>query len=149
MPTYLVSVTDGLLSDDAKANIAREITRAHSQATGAQTFFAQVMFSAISRGAHFMGGKRIDTNQIFVHGHIRAGRTPEQKARLLADIVESLHRISKLEKRFLWVYLSELPPANMIEYGQVLPRPGTEQQWLDGLPEADRAYLLGLAGAQD
>ncbi|KND60528.1 4-oxalocrotonate tautomerase-like protein [Candidatus Burkholderia verschuerenii] len=104
------------------------------------------MFSDIAAGRHFMGGKRIATNQIFVHGHIRAGRSPEQKARLLADIVQSLQRITGLEKRFLWVYISELPPANMIEYGQVLPHPGAEQEWFDALTEVDRAYLLQLKG---
>lgn len=147
MPTYIVSATNGLLLDDAKAGIASEITRAHSQATGAQSFFAQVMFNDIARGAHFMGGKQIDSKQVFVHGHIRAGRTPEQKASLLREIVESLHRITQLEKRYLWVYLSELPPANMIEYGQVLPQPGTEDAWLQSLPEEDRAYLLSLGKA--
>jgi phenylpyruvate tautomerase PptA (4-oxalocrotonate tautomerase family) len=144
MPTYIVSATTDLLSDDARAGIAREITRAHSEATGAQGFFAQVLFNDIPPGRHYMGGKRIASDQVFVHGHIRAGRSPEQKARLLADIVASLERVTRLEKRFLWVYISELPPANMIEYGQVLPQPGAEKEWFDALPEADRAYLLQL-----
>lgn len=148
MPTYIVSSTTGLLTDDAKAGIAREITRAHSSATGAQGFFAQVMFSDIPQGYHFMGGVKIETGQIFVHGHIRAGRTPEQKAQLLADILQSVERITGMQRRFIWAYISELPPENMIEYGQVLPQPGTEREWFEALPEAERKYLLSIAEAQ-
>lgn len=149
MPTYIVSSTAGLLSEQDKAGIAREITRAHTGATGAQGFFAQVMFSDIPSGCHFMGGVRIETRQIFVHGHIRAGRTPEQKAQLLADIVQSVQRITNLQRRFLWAYISELPPGNMIEYGQVLPQPGAEREWFAALPEEERQYLLSFAKANE
>lgn len=148
MPTYIVSSTTGLLADEAKAGVAKEITRAHSSATGAQGFFAQVMFSDIPPGCHFMGGVKIETGQVFVHGYIRAGRTAEQKAQLLADILRSVERVTGMQRRFLWVYISELPPENMIEYGQVLPQPGTEREWFEALPEAERKYLLSFAEAQ-
>ncbi|WP_144109116.1 tautomerase family protein [Paraburkholderia sp. BCC1886] len=149
MPTYIVSSTTGLLSDADKAGIAREITRAHTSATGAQGFFAQVIFTEIPSGAHFMGGVKIETRQVFVHGHVRAGRTAEQKAQLLADIVESVERVTKLQRRFLWAYISELPPGNMIEYGQVLPQPGAEQAWFEALPEEERDYLQSFAKTQE
>ena len=149
MPTYIVSSTTGLLSDQDRAVIAREITRAHTGATGAQGFFAQVIFSDIPSGYHFMGGARIETGQIFVHGHIRAGRTPEQRAELLADILQSVERVTNLQRRFLWAYISELPPGNMIEYGRVLPQPGAEREWFAALPEEEREYLLSLAKPQE
>jgi phenylpyruvate tautomerase PptA (4-oxalocrotonate tautomerase family) len=144
MPTYIVSSTTGLLSDPDRADIAKEITCPHTGATGAQGFFAQVLFTDIPSGAHFMGGVRIKTGQVFVHGHIRAGRTPEQKAQLLADILQSIERVTHLQRRFIWVYLSELPPGNMIEYGRVLPQPGAEREWFEALPEEEREYLARL-----
>jgi phenylpyruvate tautomerase PptA (4-oxalocrotonate tautomerase family) len=148
MPTYLVSATQSLLTVDQQKQVAKEITRAHSEATGAQGFFAQVIFHEIPRGAHFMGGVQIETDQVYVHGHIRAGRTEEQKKQLLDDIVESVHGITGLEKRYLWAYISELPPSNMVEYGQVLPKPGTEAEWLNALSSEDRDYMLGLGNDQ-
>lgn len=148
MPTYVVSATQNLLTPDLKRKVAKEITRAHSQVTGAQSFFAQVVFTEIPGGSHFMGGVEISTPQVFVHGHIRAGRTEEQKKRLLADITESIHTVTHIEKRFLWTYISELPPANMVEYGQVLPQPGKEAEWLESLPPEDRDYMLSLSNAQ-
>jgi phenylpyruvate tautomerase PptA (4-oxalocrotonate tautomerase family) len=148
MPTYIVSATQNLLTIDQKKRVAKEITRAHSEATGAQGFFAQVIFNEIPRGSHFMGGTQIETDQMYVHGHVRAGRTEEQKKLLLDDIVESVRVITGLEKRYLWAYISELPPSNMVEYGQVLPRPGAESEWLAALPADDRDYMLGLGSAQ-
>lgn len=144
MPTYIVNATQSLLTPDEKKQIAKEITRAHSSATGAQGFFAQVIFNELPSGSHFMGGVPIETKQVFVHGHIRAGRTEEQKKLLLDDVIESVHKVTGLERRYLWAYLCELPPSNMVEYGQVLPKPGSEAEWLDALPEEDRAYMLSL-----
>ena len=148
MPTYIVSSTQNLLSPEEKKKVAKEVTRAHSQATGAQGFFAQVIFSEIPSGSHFMGGVEISAKQIFVHGHIRAGRTEEQKGALLADIINSIHGVTGIEKRFLWAYISELAPNNMVEYGQVLPQPGKEAEWLESLSAADRDYMLSLSKAQ-
>lgn len=148
MPTYFVNATQSLLTPSEKKQIAEEITRAHSSATGAQGFFAQVIFNEIARGSHFMGGVLIDTKQIFVHGHIRAGRTEEQKKLLLDDVIESVHKVTGLERRYLWAYISELAPSNMVEYGQVLPKPGSEAEWLDALSEEDRAYMLSLRNAR-
>ena len=145
MPTYVVHATQGRLTAQHKEAIAGEITRAHSKATGAQGFFAQVIFNEIPAGCHFMGGKRIETDQIFVHGQIRAGRTKEQKRALLDDIVNSIAAATKMEKRCLWAYLAELPPSQMVEYGQVLPEPGEEDSWLQSLCEEDREYLLSFA----
>ncbi|SAL84922.1 4-oxalocrotonate tautomerase [Caballeronia arvi] len=148
MPTYIVSATQNLLSAEHQKKVAKEITRAHSEATGAQGFFAQVIFNEIPAGSHFMGGVQIQTKQVYVHGHIRAGRTEEQRGALLADIIESIHTITALEKRFLWAYISELAPTNMVEYGQVLPQPGEEAEWLESLSAADREYMLSLNKTQ-
>jgi hypothetical protein len=32
----------------------------------------------------------------------------------------------------------------MVEFGHILPQPGQEAEWLKGLPQEDREYLLGL-----
>jgi phenylpyruvate tautomerase PptA (4-oxalocrotonate tautomerase family) len=144
MPTYIVSATLGCLSADAKQRIAEDITRIHNQATGAQSFFAQVMFNEVPQGNHFVGGKPLRTEQIFVHGHIRAGRSTERKRELLEGIVDAISTTTSVAKRYIWAYLSELPPAQMIEYGHVLPEPGSEQSWLSSLPAEDRDYMQSI-----
>jgi phenylpyruvate tautomerase PptA (4-oxalocrotonate tautomerase family) len=144
MPTYVVSTASGRLSAEMKHQIAREITRAHNVATGAQPFFAQVIFREVPKGDHFIGGNPLRAEQIFVHGHIRAGRSAGQKRSLLQDLVTSIAKVTSVAPRFIWAYLCELPPAQMIEYGHVLPEPGSESSWLEGLPPDDREYMQSL-----
>jgi len=147
MPTYIVSTATGRFNDDLKHQIADGITKAHSRATGAQGFFAQVIFNEIPAGNHFIGGGLLKAEQVFVHGHIRAGRTPGQKRQLLESIVALIIDTTALERRYVWAYISELPPSQMVEYGRVLPEPGAEEDWLKSMDEADRDYLLGLGSS--
>lgn len=144
MPTYIVSAATGRLSAELKQLIAEDITRIHNQATGAQSFFAQVIFNDVPEGNHFVGGSSLRSEQIFVHGHIRAGRTPERKRELLEGIVDAISKTTSVAKRYVWAYISELPPAQMIEYGHVLPEPGSEENWLSSLPVEDRDYMQSI-----
>jgi phenylpyruvate tautomerase PptA (4-oxalocrotonate tautomerase family) len=90
------------------------------------------------------------SDQIFVHGHIRAGRTLQQKQLLLERIVAVVVDAAKTSSRHVWVYLSDLSPSQMVEFGKVLPEPGSEAQWLQAMSEEERQFLygLGLEGAK-
>ncbi|WNC94805.1 tautomerase family protein [Paraburkholderia sp. FT54] len=144
MPTYIVSAAANRLTQQMKQGIASRITESHSDATGAHGFFAQVIFQDIAEGNHFLGGSPLKADHIYVHGHIRAGRTPDQKRSLLDAIVSVIVAAAATERRYVWAYISELPPSQMVEYGNVLPEPGHETEWLDSLSTEDRAYLLGI-----
>ena len=48
---------------------------------------------------------------------------------------------SKLPKNNIWVYITELLPRQMVEFGHVLPEPGDEAKWTAALPEQDRAHM--------
>ena len=76
MPTYTVKYSNFDLSQKQKNLLAREISNTHSKFTGANTFFAQVIFQKNEKKSHFMGGKLVKTKEIFLNGQIRAGRTP-------------------------------------------------------------------------
>ncbi len=89
MPTYSVTTVEGRLSAHQKATIAKEITRIHNEVTGAPSFFAQVLFYELAPGNTFLGGFPLETDQIFVHGQIRDGRTAEQKTKLIEDMLEA------------------------------------------------------------
>lgn len=41
----------------------------------------------------------------------------------------------------IWVYVSELPAPQMIEFGEVLPVHGGEDAWMRGLPPGLRSRL--------
>jgi phenylpyruvate tautomerase PptA (4-oxalocrotonate tautomerase family) len=144
MPTYTVSAVSGRFCEKVKQQIASGITDAHRNATGAHGFFAQVIFCEIPDGNHFMGGSPLKSDQIFVHGHIRAGRTARQKEQLLEEIVKVIVEAASTDRCHVWAYVSELPPSQMVEYGKVLPEPGTEEAWLGSMSHVDRERLLRI-----
>lgn len=144
MPTYTVHAPAGRLSDVQRQRIASAITRVHSEATGAQAFFAQVMFVEVHADRWFVGGVPLAGDQIFVHGQIRAGRTADVKKKLLTELVDAVSSAASLSKNLTWAYIVELPPSQMAEYGHILPEPGTESQWLSGLPVEDRSLMESI-----
>ena len=64
---------------------------------------------------------------------------------MLRRIMQEVGRISGVAEEMVWVYLSEIPPANIAEYGHVLPAPGEEDAWFSTLPDALREKLRPLA----
>ena len=74
MPTYTVTNSNFRLNTRQKDEIAKGITEIHNVVTGANTYFAQVIFNKTKDNDHFIGGKKVKEPQIFLHGQIRAGR---------------------------------------------------------------------------
>lgn len=146
MPTYTVYSHAGSLSDEQKAAIARDVTRTHSHVTGAQTFFAQVVFQDIPKGNWYLGGTLMQGNQIYLCGHVRGGRPADMKNKLVLSLRDKLVERGGVARNQVWVYLIELPPSHMVEYGYVLPEPGQESDWLANMPVADRERLEALGG---
>ena len=144
MPTYIVTACVKDLTQESKHKIAQQITQSHHEATGAQRFFAEVIFRLVDREDFFIGGKPLKDDSVFIHGHIRAGRSITQKSDLMKRIVGSVADAANIPTRSIWIYINDIAPELMIEFGHVLPQPGEESLWLQGLPEEDRKYLLEL-----
>ena len=148
MPTYVCTVREGQLSPDQKSRIAAEVTRIHSEVTGAPTFFAQVIFEEVKPGNHFMGGVPLVHdqlyNQIFVYGRGRAGRSIQDKLKMIKLMAEAVGEAAGVRKTGVWIYIAELRPRQMIEYGYVLPDPGDEEVWTNALPKEDREFMQSV-----
>src|SRR5580698_1780295 len=140
MPSYRVTATKGTLSPEHKVKLAQAITSAHSAITGADTFFAQVMFHDLESGNFFLGGTPVEGQQIFIHAFIRA-RSLELKEKLIARLLAGTIETTGLPSRFIWVYVSDLPQELMIEYGHILPKPRQEAKWKEALPAVDLEYM--------
>ena len=141
MPTYIVKYSNFNLSNKQKKIIAKSITYTHSNVTGADAFFAQVIFQKNQKNNHFMGGKLVKTKEIFLNGQIRAGRTSKVKKQLILGLRKILIKNTKLQSDFVWIYLEDLLPDQMIEYGEVLPKSGQEKKWFNSLSPSLRKRL--------
>jgi phenylpyruvate tautomerase PptA (4-oxalocrotonate tautomerase family) len=141
MPAYTCTAPKGRLSPNQKAAVARLITQIHSEVTGAPPYFAQVMFQEIEPGNHFMGGEQLTHDTLFVHGHIRGGRTPENKRALIERLAATLGEAAGLPATGVWIYIAELSARQMAEFGQVLPEPGGEDAWTKALPAEAREFM--------
>ena len=133
MPTYTVTNSNFNLSSKQQQKLAEGITNVHKVVTGANTYFAQVIFNKTKKNNHFMGGKKVKEPSIFLLGQIRAGRPKKIKDKLISNLRDIIIKKSKLDDTQVWVYIIDLPPSQMIEYGAVLPESGKEKVWFSKL----------------
>ena len=133
MPTYTVTNSNFNLTSKNQKDLAQDVTKVHNVVTGANTYFAPIIFNKTKKNNHFMGGKKVKEPSLFLLGQIRAGRSKKIKDRLISDLKNILVKKTKLDETPVWVYIVDLPPSQMIEYGAVLPESGKEGQWFKGL----------------
>ena len=143
MPTYVCTIKEGRLSPDQKSRIAGEITRIHYEVTGAPTFFAQVIFEEVNPGNYFMGGVPLAHDQIFVYGRVRAGRSIQDKLKMIKLMAEAVAEAAGVSRIGVWI-IAELPARQMMEYGHVLHEPGDEDAWTKALPTEHREFMQAV-----
>ena len=102
------------------------------------------MFRETKKNNHFMGGKLVKDEQIYLHGQIRAGRPKEIKDELIDQLKKLLAKETALDQSSVWVYIVDLEPSQMVEYGEVLPESGQEKAWFDNLPDKLKKKLQSL-----
>ena len=144
MPTYTVTNSNFNLTSKQQKNLAEGITKVHNAVTGANTYFAQVIFNKTKKNNHVMGGKKVKEPSLFLLGQIRAGRPKKVKDKLISELKNILVKKSKLDETQVWAYIVDLPPSQMIEYGSVLPESGKEKEWFKNLPTKLKKKLLKL-----
>jgi len=144
MPTYVVTAPTGRLSGEQKARLAARITDIHCTLTGAPAYFAQVLFTDVTPGNYFLGGKPLKDDNIFVHGQIRAGRGPEIKEPLILQMMSATAEIAQTDPSHVQVYIVDVPARQIAEWGQLLPLPGEEAAWDASIPEHVKQRMKDL-----
>jgi phenylpyruvate tautomerase PptA (4-oxalocrotonate tautomerase family) len=148
MPTYVCSVLENSVDGRQKDAIAEAIARIHSEETGAPKFFCQIVFEEKKPIARYLGPTRA-SGQVWIRGDIRAGRTEGQRTRMMLRMMEEVSRITGVKKDQIWVYVCNLAPTDMVEYGHVLPIPGEETAWFDSLPKSLQDHMIELGTTRE
>jgi len=144
MPTY-VFTTAKELTIEQRAKLVESVTTIHQVEATAPRYFVQVIFHKVESGSIFIGGEAASPDHIWVRADIRAGRTNEQKARMLRRIMRETSEILGVSEQAVWVYISDIPAQGVLEFGNVLPEPGGEEKWLASLPSELREKLMRAA----
>ena len=67
------------------------------------------------------------SDHIWVRGDMCAGRTEEQRTGMMTKMMQDIGLVTSARQENVWIYLCNLDPTDMIEYGHVLPAPGREE----------------------
>jgi len=141
MATYSVNYAGFTLTTHHKFSIAKAITKIHADVTGAEAYFAQVIFKQLDLHDCFIGGALLDEPHLFLSGQIRHGRSEQMKKQLLVELEVSLQGVTGLSGHQIWAYIDEIVPSQMIEYGQILPAVGDDGVWFSTLPASIQKKL--------
>jgi len=144
MATYSVYYAGLSLTTYQKFTLANAITKIHADVTGAEAYFAQVIFKPLDLHDCFIGGVLLDEPHIFLNGQIRSGRSEQMKKQLLVELEIAIQGATRLAGNQIWAYIDDIPPGQMIEYGQILPAVGDDSVWFSTLPASIQKKLIYL-----
>jgi phenylpyruvate tautomerase PptA (4-oxalocrotonate tautomerase family) len=116
MPLYQCISPQGLIDDSQRKNIAAEITRIHSGATGAPPSIVTVAFSDADKGTLFNDGQA-STRSVVV-GVIRAGRAAPTRKKIVAELSQAWVGITgQAEADVLVILVEESNSSDSIRMG--------------------------------
>jgi phenylpyruvate tautomerase PptA (4-oxalocrotonate tautomerase family) len=125
MPLYRVAVHAGLSTEEQRARIAKEVVRIHCAVTAAPPSFVHAFFTEMS-------ADEIPAGKVaLVLGSIRWGRSDAQKARIVAELTDSVARAIGCGADEVSVVTVDIPSKWNMEGGELLPEPGEEAEWLE------------------
>jgi phenylpyruvate tautomerase PptA (4-oxalocrotonate tautomerase family) len=124
MPLYRCIVAPQQSSYDQRAAIARAVTRIHCEVTGGLAMFVHTFF------AEDTAGMLPSDKRALMLGSIRAGRTADQKDRLVAELTAALAETLGLAPYCVSVVTVDVPARWVMEGGDILPEPGDEAAWV-------------------
>jgi phenylpyruvate tautomerase PptA (4-oxalocrotonate tautomerase family) len=107
MARYLVQVPRDVLPESRKAEVAKAIVAAHHEIMGEEPDSVQVAITEVDAGCFFAGGRLIECDHVFVHGHV-AGATDERRQALIARLSSDVTKAADFDLDSTWATISEL-----------------------------------------
>jgi len=128
MPVYTCTAAASTLSADAKAELAAEVTRIHSEVNHVPSTYINVVFNELPAEDIYTDGR--PAKPLIVTGWVRSGHPDDETSRLVAEIADAATRVTGIPAQRVLVLIWNSPARFAIEGGRVLPEPGEEQAWL-------------------
>jgi phenylpyruvate tautomerase PptA (4-oxalocrotonate tautomerase family) len=129
MPIYRCAIPAGSLTDEQKRQLAEEFTTIHCALTnGTPRKFVHVTFQEAAPGDAWSGGSPSTVAKII--GLIRTGRSQETRSALVTQLVEAWAKVTGQDRADIIVALHEVRPADVMEWGELLPADGEEADWV-------------------
>jgi phenylpyruvate tautomerase PptA (4-oxalocrotonate tautomerase family) len=119
MPLYTVTTQAGVLSGEAKATLAAELTAFHSQYAAVPKNWVHIVFQEYATGSGFTAGEMAATAALTLL--IRTGRSPEYKRGLLKRLWELLQDATGAPDDQIVLGIQEVPSSQAMEMGQIMP----------------------------
>jgi phenylpyruvate tautomerase PptA (4-oxalocrotonate tautomerase family) len=119
MPLYTVTTQAGVLSAEAKATLAGELTAFHSEYAGVPKNWVHIVFHEYPQGNGFTAGEVSATAALTLL--IRTGRSSEYKRGLLKRLWELLQDATGAPNDEIVLGIQEVPPSQAMEMGQIMP----------------------------
>ena len=118
MPLY-TAITQDSLPVEAKARIAEEITRIHTEVMKVPKSFVHMIFLSYPKGSGYTAGKEGPCASL--NCTLRTGHTVDEKTNLLKQLWPIFQSLSAVATDQLVISLQEIPASNAMEMGQVMP----------------------------
>jgi phenylpyruvate tautomerase PptA (4-oxalocrotonate tautomerase family) len=129
MPFYICTTGQGTLTDESKAELAREITRIHADINHVPADYVNVVFSELPANNVYVGGE--PGKLLIITGWVRRGHPQEAATRLALGLSSAASRVSGLGEGSIMVVLQDGPARSAVEAGRPLPEVGEEKKWLE------------------
>jgi phenylpyruvate tautomerase PptA (4-oxalocrotonate tautomerase family) len=128
MPVYTCTAAASTLSADAKAELAAEVSRIHSEVNHVPSTYVNVVFNELPADNLYTDGR--PAQPLLINGWVRTGHPDDGTSRLVAEIADAATRVTGIPAQRVLVVIQHSPARFAMEGGRVLSEPGQEQAWL-------------------
>lgn len=119
MPLYTVATQVGVLSSEAKSDLAAKLTEFHSEYAALPKNWVHIIFQEYPQGNGFTAGEAAATAALTLV--IRTGRSDDYKRKMLARLWELLQSATGAKNDQIVVGIQEVPASQAMEMGKIMP----------------------------
>jgi phenylpyruvate tautomerase PptA (4-oxalocrotonate tautomerase family) len=119
MPLYTISTQNGVLTGEAKAALAEELTAFHCAYSGVPRAWVHVIFQEYAPGNGYSAGEAAAAAALTLL--IRTGRSVEYKRGLIKRLWELFQGATGAPDDQIVIGVHEVPPSQAMEMGQIMP----------------------------